>query len=115
MLPNSNEKAKESFLKKKSFTLLNKTNRHIRSQSSSSSLDNEPTTIQSSFNVDTNKRGWLESTPVQVAPSRSLDTRKTNTVKPTTATIRKPVIKDVSQKGIPVKNSLYINLFFFYI
>lgn len=99
MLPNSDEKVKESVIKKKSFSLLN--DRHSYSQSSNSSVagSNETTTIQSSFNLENNKRGWLESTSVQVTPSRSLDTRKSNNVtKPTTANIRKPA-KDIGMKS----------------
>ncbi|KAG2208336.1 hypothetical protein INT47_006192 [Mucor saturninus] len=75
MLPHSDEKAKESLIKKRSFSLINK--RHERSQSSSSAL--APTQQPSTFNLE-NKRGWLESTPVQVTPSRSLDNRRSYNV-----------------------------------
>ncbi|KAI7893580.1 uncharacterized protein EV154DRAFT_600847 [Mucor mucedo] len=75
MLPHSDEKAKESLINKRSFSLINK--RHERSQSSSSAL--APTQQPSTFNLE-NKRGWLESTPVQVTPSRSLDNRRSYNV-----------------------------------
>ncbi|KAI9330806.1 hypothetical protein BD770DRAFT_44453 [Pilaira anomala] len=92
MLPNSNEKVKNSFLKKG-------LTKHRRSDSNSSEADSIQ--VQSSFNLE--KRGWLvepSATPV-VTPSRSLDTRKQlKTAQPATATIRKPVIKDISQKDI---------------
>lgn len=97
MLPNSDEKAKQSFLKKRSFSLLNK--RHSRSQSSSSSAPNhEPLqTIPSSFNLENNKRGWLESMPVQVTPSRSLDTRSTYATKSTATRHHASKSKDIGK------------------
>lgn len=96
----SDEKVKESIRKRRSFSLLN--NRHTRSQSSSSPLpvNNEiTTTIQSSFNLETNKRGWLESNSVQVTPSRSSDNRKISTIiKTTTNKARKPG-KDIGKNN----------------
>lgn len=98
MLPNSNEKVKNSFLKKG-------LTRHRRSGSNSSEADSIP--VQSSFNLE--KRGWLvepSATPV-VTPSRSLDTRKqVKTAQPATATIIKPVINDISQKGKKIKTTV---------
>lgn len=96
MLPHSDEKTKESLLKKRSFSFINK--RHERSQSSSVTTQ-QP--MASTFNLE-NKRGWLESTPVQVSPSRSLDNRRSYnlTKSSTTNDDRRRPNKDIGKVAI---------------
>ena len=96
MLPNFNEKSKtkvqDTVIKESSSGLENI--RHLRSQSSSfTPIHHE----MKSSTFENNKRGWLETKSIQVNPSRSLDIRN---LPKTTATMKKPLITDASQKGL---------------
>jgi hypothetical protein len=68
--------------------------RHNRTQSSTLLSNNEP----ASYNIgdSNNNRGWLESSSVQVNPSRSVDRKSMKPSASTSTTTR----KELSQKGL---------------